>query len=149
MNWERWSAGRLAAQNRLFVWKVAAAQGCGTRRHVKDPDSVPGNPEQTGGGGSHEDSGSFCGVFFQRYTLDSRRRGLRREQQTEMLLEAPFFKVVQSTPIRSNRPSIGATSPERPPRLNEGFGMFPGFGCSAEVWMRTMYSFLTGRLCLS
>ena len=69
MNWERWSAGRLAAQNRLFVWKVAAAQGCGTRRHVKDPDSVPGNPEQTGGGGSHEDSGSFCGVFFQRYTL--------------------------------------------------------------------------------
>ena len=140
MNWERWSAGRLASKNRLFVWKVAAAQGCGTRRHVKDPDSVPGNPEQTGGGGSHEDSGSFCGVFFQRYTLDSRRRGLRREQQTEVLLEAPFFKVVQSTPIRSNRPSIGATSPERPPRLNEGFGMFPGFGCSAEVWMRTMYS---------
>ena len=32
---------------------------------VKDSDSVPGSSEQTGGGGSHEDSGSFCVVFLQ------------------------------------------------------------------------------------
>ena len=83
MKWERWSAS--------FTTSVVRVESCcGTSSHVKSSDSVPGSPEQTRGGGSHEDSGSLCVVFLP--ALHIRCCGLRREKQTEAACSTLLLK---------------------------------------------------------